>query len=97
MPRLRLIMKYAPPPLTLVFVAIAEIENAVALAQAQADSVAASVVEQGGPDRLATKEIVAMTAYLQSLRAHWVDAAPEAGPAGASGETAAIVNTSSAN
>lgn len=45
----------------------AEIENAVALAQAQADSVAASVAEQGGPERLADKEIVAMVAYLQRL------------------------------
>jgi len=44
-----------------------QIENAVALAQAQADSVAANVVEQGGPDRLADKEIVAMVAYLQRL------------------------------
>ena len=45
----------------------AQIENAVALAQAQADSVAASVAEQGGPERLADKEIVAMVAYLQRL------------------------------
>ncbi|OZC02441.1 cytochrome-c oxidase, cbb3-type subunit II [Rubricoccus marinus] len=45
----------------------AEIENAVALAQAQADSIAADVVAQGGPDRLARKEIIALTAYLQRL------------------------------
>ncbi|MEM1054829.1 MAG: cytochrome-c oxidase, cbb3-type subunit II [Bacteroidota bacterium] len=51
----------------------AEIENAVALAQAQADSMAAGVVEQGGPDRLADKQIIAITAYLQSLRADWAD------------------------
>ena len=45
----------------------AEIENAVALAQTQADSVAARVLSQGGPDRLADREIVAMVAYLQRL------------------------------
>ena len=45
----------------------AEIENAVALARAQADSVAANVAEQGGPERLADKEITAMVAYLQRL------------------------------
>ncbi|MEO0559262.1 MAG: cytochrome-c oxidase, cbb3-type subunit II [Bacteroidota bacterium] len=45
----------------------AEIENAVALAQAQADSIAANIEEQGGPARLADKEITAMVAYLQRL------------------------------
>ena len=45
----------------------AEIADAVELAQAQADSVAANVAEQGGPDRLADKEITALVAYLQRL------------------------------
>jgi len=45
----------------------AEIEGAVALARAQADSVAARVREAGGPDQLADREIVAMVAYLQRL------------------------------
>ena len=45
----------------------ADIENAAALARAQAESVAAEVVAQGGPDRLADREIVAMVAYLQRL------------------------------
>ncbi|MGB3543833.1 cytochrome-c oxidase, cbb3-type subunit II [Rubrivirga sp.] len=45
----------------------ADLEGAVGLAQAQADSIAAEVVRQGGPDRLADKEIIAMVAYLQRL------------------------------
>ena len=45
----------------------AQIENAVALAQAQADSVAARVAEQGGPAQIADKEIAALVAYLQRL------------------------------
>ena len=45
----------------------AEIEGAVALARAQADEVAAEVVAQGGPERLADKEITALVAYLQRL------------------------------
>ena len=45
----------------------AEIENAVALARAQAAAVAASVVEQGGPTGLEDKEIAALVAYLQRL------------------------------
>lgn len=44
-----------------------EIANAVALAQAQSDAIAASVLEQGGPDRLSDKEITALVAYLQRL------------------------------
>jgi cbb3-type cytochrome c oxidase subunit II len=44
-----------------------EIENAVALAEAQAAAVAASVVEQGGPAGLEDKEIAAVVAYLQRL------------------------------
>ena len=44
-----------------------EIENAVALARAQAAAVAASVVEQGGPAGLEDKEIAAVVAYLQRL------------------------------
>jgi cbb3-type cytochrome c oxidase subunit II len=46
-----------------------EIENAVALAREQAEQIAADIVRQGGPDRLAEKEIVAMIAYLQRLGA----------------------------
>lgn len=45
----------------------AEIENAAALARAQADTIAAGVADQGGPDRLADKEITALVAYLQRL------------------------------
>ncbi len=44
-----------------------QIANAQALAQAQADVIAASVVEQGGPERLGNKQIVALVAYLQRL------------------------------
>ena len=43
----------------------------------QADSVAAQIVAQGGPDRLADREIVALVAYLQRLG---VDAARAAEP-----------------
>ena len=55
----------------------AQIENAAALARAQAEQVAAEVVAQGGPDRLADKEITALVAYLQRLgmdRARAIDA-----------------------
>lgn len=45
----------------------AAIAGAVADAQAQAATIAAEVVSQGGPDRLADREIVAMVAYLQRL------------------------------
>ena len=45
----------------------ADIQNATVIAQAQADSVAARVLSQGGPDRLADREIVALVAYLQRL------------------------------
>ena len=45
----------------------AEIAGAEASARAQADSIAAGVVNQGGPERLANKEIVALVAYLQRL------------------------------
>lgn len=45
----------------------AQVASAVEDAQAQASEIAAEVVEQGGPDRLENKEIVAMVAYLQSL------------------------------
>jgi cbb3-type cytochrome c oxidase subunit II len=44
-----------------------EIANATALAQTQANEIAAQIVEQGGPDRLADKEIVALVAFLQRL------------------------------
>ena len=44
-----------------------QIQNAVRLGQAQADSIAAQVASQGGPDRLADKEIMAVVAYLQRL------------------------------
>ncbi len=62
----------------------AEVAGAVRLAQVQADSVAARVVAQGGPERLERREIVAVVAYLQRLgldaRAA-VAANPAAGPA----------------
>lgn len=45
----------------------ADVQNAVALAQVQADSVAARVAGAGGPERLADREIVAVVAYLQRL------------------------------
>lgn len=55
----------------------AQIASAVADARAQADTIAAGVAEQGGPDRLADREIVALVAYLQRLgvdRARAIDA-----------------------
>jgi cytochrome c oxidase cbb3-type subunit I/II len=45
----------------------AEIENAVAAAREQAEAMAAEVVVQGGPEGLADKQIMALTAYLQRL------------------------------
>ena len=45
----------------------ADIAAAPARAQSQADSIAAAVVSQGGPERLANQEIVALVAYLQRL------------------------------
>lgn len=45
----------------------AQIENAAALAAAQAEAIATEVAEQGGPDRLADREITALVAYLQRL------------------------------
>lgn len=44
-----------------------EIENAVALAQAQAAEIARAVVDQGGPQGLEDKEIAALVAFLQRL------------------------------
>ena len=55
----------------------ADAAGAVATARAQADSVAAQIVAQGGPDRLADREIIAMVAYLQRLG---VDAARAVDP-----------------
>ena len=55
----------------------AQITNAVALARTQADTLAAAVAGQGGPDRLADREIMALVAYLQRLgvdRAQAIDA-----------------------
>ena len=55
----------------------AQIQGAARLAQAQADSIAAEVESQGGPGRLADKEITALVAYLQRLgvdRARAIDA-----------------------
>jgi cytochrome c oxidase cbb3-type subunit I/II len=43
------------------------ITKAEAMARAQAKEVAASIVQQGGPSGLETREIVAMVAYLQRL------------------------------
>ncbi|NBC17613.1 MAG: cytochrome-c oxidase, cbb3-type subunit II [Bacteroidetes bacterium] len=44
-----------------------EIDNAVALAEAQAQEIADEVAAQGGPDGLADKEITALVAFLQRL------------------------------
>lgn len=44
-----------------------EIQNAVALAQAQALEIATEVASQGGPAGLENREIVALVAYLQRL------------------------------
>lgn len=43
------------------------IADAVGAAQAQAETIAADIAAQGGPDGLTDKEIVALVAYLQSL------------------------------
>jgi cytochrome c oxidase cbb3-type subunit I/II len=43
------------------------LNNAPAMARAQADSIGASIVAAGGPAGLADKEIVALVAYLQRL------------------------------
>lgn len=45
----------------------AEVESAPAHARTQAAQIAAEIIEQGGPEGLADKEIVAMIAYLQRL------------------------------
>ncbi|MDT0630844.1 cytochrome-c oxidase, cbb3-type subunit II [Rubrivirga sp. S365] len=45
----------------------AEIENAAALAHAQAEAIAAEVESQGGPEGLSDREIMAVVAYLQRL------------------------------
>ena len=58
----------------------AEVEGAVASARAQADSVAAEVLAQGGPDRLADKEITALVAYLQRLGTDYAGLPAEADP-----------------
>ena len=55
----------------------AQIASAVADARAQADSIATEVASQGGPERLADREITALVAYLQRLgvdRARAIDA-----------------------
>lgn len=46
-----------------------EMNDAVSLAQAQAQEIATEVEAQGGPSGLADKEIIAMVAYLQRLGA----------------------------
>jgi cytochrome c oxidase cbb3-type subunit I/II len=42
-------------------------DNASRMARAQAKQIADGIVQQGGPANLDTKEIVALTAYLQRL------------------------------
>ncbi|MCP4902265.1 MAG: cytochrome-c oxidase, cbb3-type subunit I [bacterium] len=44
-----------------------EIENAAALAQEQAQEIATAVVNEGGPEGLEDKQIIALLAYLQRL------------------------------
>jgi cbb3-type cytochrome c oxidase subunit II len=44
-----------------------EVQNAEAIAREQAAHIAAELVEQGGPDGLESKEIIALIAYLQRL------------------------------
>jgi cytochrome c oxidase cbb3-type subunit I/II len=51
-----------------------EIASAEGFARVQAEAIAAEIAEQGGPERLESREIVALVAYLQSLKA------PEAPP-----------------
>ncbi len=45
----------------------AEVQRAPALARAQAERIAAEIEEQGGPEGLADREIVALVAFLQRL------------------------------
>jgi len=59
-----------------------EVDNAVALAQEQARTIAAEVAEQGGYEGLEDKEIVAMVAFLQRLG---TDIKAQAGLAAAGG------------
>jgi len=42
-------------------------DNASRMARVQAKTIADGIVQQGGPSNLDTKEIVAITAYLQRL------------------------------
>jgi cbb3-type cytochrome c oxidase subunit II len=44
-----------------------EVQNAEAIAREQAAHIAAELVEQGGPEGLESKEIIALIAYLQRL------------------------------
>ena len=46
-----------------------EIERAAESARSQAEAMAAGIAEVGGPDGLADKEVIAITAYLQRLGA----------------------------
>jgi len=43
------------------------VTSAPAMARAQAKSIGAAIVEQGGPQGLEDKQIVAITAYMQRL------------------------------
>ena len=43
------------------------VNHAEPMARAQAEQIAAEIVKQGGPEDLADKKIVALTAYLQRL------------------------------
>lgn len=61
----------------------AEQADAVALAEAQAREIAAEVAAQGGPEKLADKEIVALVAYLQRLGTDLQAATPAAAAADA--------------
>ncbi|MES3630732.1 MAG: cytochrome-c oxidase, cbb3-type subunit II [Longimonas sp.] len=53
-----------------------EVENAVQIAQQQAEEIAREIEQQGGPANLESKQIVALVAYLQRLGTD-IDQAPE--------------------
>ena len=59
------------------------IDRAEGVARDQARTIAAEIAEQGGPDDLADKEIVALTAYLQRLGTDLFKAPPDATKEGA--------------
>lgn len=59
------------------------VKNAESMAREQAKEIAAAVVEQGGPQGLESKQIVALTAYLQRLGTDISKEPPKAEPVAA--------------